>query len=56
MSYMFSNFYNLSELSIFNTNNVSNIIYIFYYCLNLNKLEINKINIKIIKEAINISK
>ena len=37
---MFSHCYKLSELNLssFNTNNVTNMSYIFYYCKNLSEL------------------
>ena len=58
MSGMFSNCSNLSELNLssFNTNNVTNMRYMFHICKNLNFLQINKLNIKRFEEEINVSK
>ena len=55
---MLTGCYNLSVLylSSFNTNNVTKMSGMFYDCINLNKVIINKFNIKKFKNEINISK
>jgi surface protein len=55
---MFNDCKNLSELNLssFNTNNVIYMSEMFYDCNDLNKVIINKLNIKEFKEEINISK
>ena len=55
---MFDSCKNLSELNLssFNTNNVTNMSWIFYDCKNLNFIQINKLNIKKFEKEINISK
>ncbi len=42
------------NLSSFNTNNVTDMSYIFSSCSNLNELLINKLNIKKIKKEIDV--
>jgi hypothetical protein len=44
------------NLSSFNTKNVTNMRGMFYDCNDLNKVIINKLNIKKFKQEINISK
>ena len=58
MSNMFSNCENLLnlDLSSFNTNNVTNMYGMFYFCSNLKLVQINKLNIKKFEEIIDISK
>ena len=58
MSWMFYYCNKLSELNLssFNINNITDINGIFSWCDNLNKVLINKLNFKKIKEKINISK
>ena len=55
---MFLDCKNLFELNLssFNTNNVTNMSLMFYYCSKLNKVLINKLNIKKIKEQIEVFK
>ena len=57
MSGMFYCCGNLSELNLssFNTNNVTIMNEMFSYCINLNLLQINKLNIKKFKEIIDVS-
>ena len=58
MNYMFYCCKNLSELNLssFNTNNVTIMYRIFSFCENLNLVQINKLNIKIFEELIDVSK
>ena len=58
MSYMFYSCKNLYELNLssFNTNNVTNMSFMFELNDNLNIIKINKSNIKRFEEEINVSK
>ena len=58
MSEMFYFCENLSELNLssFNTNNATDMSYMFNSCGNLNLVKINKLNIKKFKVKIDVSK